>query len=105
MITSAADHQKQPIDAEAEVAERDAAAQVVRELDRLLAGAEHVGRGRNRYEHDADRQQRLVEVGRPIQPAIENAFEHDARRSRRQKATGRVAKNGHPAVRISITVV
>ena len=61
------------------------AAQIGRQLDRLLHRPEDVGRGRHRHEHDADREQALVEIAGPVEAPVERALEHHARRRRREK--------------------
>src|SRR3569833_3325693 len=57
------DDEKQPVLAEGEAHDADGAAQEGGRLDRLLQRAVDVGRGRDRDEGDADRQQHLIEIG------------------------------------------
>ena len=77
--------QEQPVDAEILAEDRDGAAQVGRQLHRLLDRAVDVGGDRDRDEDNADRQQALVEIARAVEPAIEHALEHHAHHRRRQE--------------------
>ena len=70
--------QEQAVDPESEAEDRHRAAQIARHLHRLLDGAEDIGRDRDRHEGKPDGEQHLVEIARPIEPAIQHALEHDA---------------------------
>jgi hypothetical protein len=83
--------QEQPVHAERLAHDRDGAAQVGRNIQGLLDGAVDIGRDRHGDEDDADRQQALVEIGRPVEAPVKHALEHHAhgrRRYERQRQRG-----------------
>jgi hypothetical protein len=63
--------QKQAIGGEIQSGEHERAAQIGRQLQRLLIGAVDVGRRRDRHEHHADREQALFEIAGAIEAAEE----------------------------------
>ena len=64
------------------------------QLDRLLAGAEDIGGGRRRDEDQADREQHLVELAGPVEPAKQRPLEDDADDGRTEKGDGQRQQEG-----------
>ena len=90
----ATDDQEEPIAHHFQPGQMDAAVKPLRQLERLHRRPEEPGTACDGDEHDADRQQHLVERARPVEPAVEQHFEHRAgqcrgcecRSQRRQEA-------------------
>ena len=98
--------QEQPIGAEIDAEHADLARQVRRQLHRLLAGAEEIGRRCHRHERKADGEQYLVELHALVQPAVEHAFEqcsdgaahHERDRQRRKEWHAEARHRDHAQV-------
>src|SRR5467141_1217766 len=69
------DDEKQAVRAKAHSHELHRAAQIGRRADRLLQRAVEIRRDRDRDEHDADREQALVEIACAIEAAVEGFLE------------------------------
>ena len=79
-ISEADGDEKEPVGGEALRADLHRTLEVVRHAHRLLLGGVEPGEGRDRDEDDADGQQALVEVARPVQLSIERSLQHDGNR-------------------------
>ena len=86
---------KMPVDAEVEPEKVHLAAQVRRQRHRLLRRAEEIRRDRDRHEHEADREQHLVEVARLVQSLVERPLEDDADDGRRDERDGQRREERH----------
>ena len=98
------DDDEQPVLADADPGQVEAALQPRRQLDDLLLRADQVVDRGDRHEDEADREQHLVEVRpgvhRPVQRALEHRADRaDADEGERQARTGRARRAGPSAAR------
>ena len=97
MISERHGDEEDPVGAEAHSRELDGAPEKGGHLDRLLAGAEDVGGGRRGDEHQADREQHLVELAGLVEPAKQRPLEEDADDGRTEKGDGNASRKGKPS--------
>src|SRR5262249_36012399 len=74
--------EEQAILAEAQAEKLDTAAQLSRSFDRLVCGAEDISGAGHRNKCEPDCEQPLVQIARPIKPAVQRAFEQYAHHRR-----------------------
>jgi hypothetical protein len=102
----AADHDdEQAIAADADAEQVDLALQVGRDRDELLLRAHHVVDRRDRHEHEADREQHLLEMGLGVDVNVERALERDADQRGEQERERQRARNGRPSRLTVMTVM
>ena len=69
---------EQPVDADADAVDLDAPAEPGRQMNLLRLVADEVSGDRHRHQHEADREQHLIERACAIEAPIERALERDA---------------------------
>ena len=92
---SADDDEEQPISADRQPGQLEAALEKGGEVDLLRLVGEEIVEGWDRHQHQADRQQHLVERARAVEPAVKQPLDDDSGERRDDEGERQRRKEGN----------
>jgi hypothetical protein len=89
------DHQEQPVDPDVQTWQVDLSLQEARQRQRLLLIAEEEMSRTDRHQHQANREQHLVQMGGPVQAPIQHPLENHSHQAYRDHHHRQRRQEGH----------